>query len=155
MRYTNIWFEFIDRNTVNCGIGGDKIQMFCGKPKTSPYQNRWNMYLQTAALTTLSLMILIKYRMGFFVLRSLSEKKIWSALHFHERHDSSLKHRVKTEAINSKWVIRGKVITQNLTQIGLKKPTHLKEEFYYCSPFTNKSWNAIQTNAIRKTIKQN
>ena len=26
MRYTKIWFELFDRNTVNCGIGGDKIQ---------------------------------------------------------------------------------------------------------------------------------
>ena len=26
LRYPNIWYKFFDENTINCGIGGDKIQ---------------------------------------------------------------------------------------------------------------------------------
>ena len=26
LRYPNIWYKFFNENTINCGIGGDKIQ---------------------------------------------------------------------------------------------------------------------------------
>ena len=26
LRYPNIWYKFFDENTINCGVGGDKVQ---------------------------------------------------------------------------------------------------------------------------------
>ena len=44
MRYRNVWDENFTRNTVNCGIGGDKTRLFCGGQIISLYRSHSSMW---------------------------------------------------------------------------------------------------------------
>ena len=36
--YHNIWYKFFDENTINCGIGGDKVQNILWRAENIPLQ---------------------------------------------------------------------------------------------------------------------
>ena len=36
LRYPNIWYKFFDENTINCGVGGDKVQNVLWRAENIP-----------------------------------------------------------------------------------------------------------------------
>ena len=50
LRYPNIWYKFFDENTINCGVGDDKVQNVLWRAKNIPLPQSLE-YVVTAQTT--------------------------------------------------------------------------------------------------------
>ena len=77
LRYPNIWYKFFNENTINCGVGGDKVQNVLWRAENIPLPQSLEYVVISCGTNNLDTDDSKKIADGLFALH-LPSKKEWT-----------------------------------------------------------------------------